>query len=38
MIEATDELLDYFKDYINDIPEIKDVKKERDHLCNELRM
>ena len=38
MIEATDELLDYFKDYINDIPEIKDVKVERDHLCNELRM
>ena len=33
MIEATNELVLYFKDY-QDIPEIKDLRSERDHLCN----
>lgn len=33
LIEATEELCNYFKDY-KDIPQIADLKKERDHLCN----
>ena len=37
MIEATDELLAYFLDYIKSTPEIAAIKEDRDHLCNELR-
>lgn len=37
LIEATDELCQYFRDY-KDIQQILDLKRERDHLCNELRM
>ena len=37
LIEATEELCSYFKDYRN-IPQINDLNKERDHLCNELRI
>lgn len=37
LIEATQELCNYFKDY-KDISQINDIRKEREHLCNELRM
>lgn len=37
LIEATDELLDYFKDYVQTTPEIKQLKEERDRLTKELR-
>lgn len=38
LIEATDELLEYFKDYIATTPEIKQLKDERDRLTKELRL
>ena len=38
LIEATDELLDYFKDYVQTSPEIKQLKQERDRLTKELRL
>ena len=38
MIEATDELLEYFKDYRQNTPQIAQIKDERDRLCNELRL
>jgi hypothetical protein len=38
LIEATDELLEYFKDYIQSSPEIKQLKQERDRLTKELRL
>ena len=38
LIEATDELLLYFKDYMQSTPQIISIKKERDRLCNELRL
>ena len=38
MIEATDELLEYFKDYKQNTPQIAQIKDERDRLCNELRL
>jgi hypothetical protein len=34
--EATDELLEYFSEYVDSTPEIKHVKIERDRLCTEL--
>jgi hypothetical protein len=37
LIDATEELCLYFKDYL-DIPQISDLKKERDHMCNQLRI
>lgn len=37
LIEATEELCLYFKDYM-DITQIKDLQKERDHMCNQLRI
>lgn len=38
LIEATDELLDYFKEYVQSTPEIKQLKEERDRLTKELRL
>ena len=38
LIEATDELLLYFKDYMQNTPQIAQIKKERDRLCNELKL
>lgn len=38
LIEATDELLSYFEDYVNTTPEISQIKQERDRLCKELRL
>lgn len=38
LIEATEELLAYFKDYIHTTPEIKQIKDERDRLTKELRL
>jgi hypothetical protein len=38
LIEATDELLEYFKDYVQSSPEIKQLKQERDRLTKELRL
>jgi hypothetical protein len=38
LIEATDELLEYFKDYRQNTPQIAQIKDERDRLCNELRL
>ena len=38
LIEATDELLEYFKDYTQTTPEIKQLKEERDRLTKELRL
>jgi type VI protein secretion system component VasK len=37
LIEATDELFEYFTDYIDNTPEIKELKQERDRLCTELQ-
>ena len=37
LIEATEELCNYFKDYLS-IKQISDLKKEREHLCTELRL
>jgi hypothetical protein len=38
LIEATSELLEYFKDYYHTTPEIKQLKDERDRLIKELRL
>ncbi len=38
LIEATDELLLYFRDYLQTQPEIKNLKDERDRLTKELRL
>lgn len=38
LIEATDELLLYFRDYLTTQPEIKNLKEERDRLAKELRL
>jgi hypothetical protein len=38
LIEATNELLDYFKEYVQSTPEIKQLKEERDRLAKELRL
>jgi len=38
LIEATDELLEYFKEYIQTSPEIKQLKLEKDRLTKELRL
>ena len=38
LIEATDELLEYFKDYRQNTQQIAQIKDERDRLCNELRL
>lgn len=37
LIEATNELFEYFADYIENTPEIKELKQERDRLCTELQ-
>ncbi len=38
LIEATNELLEYFKEYYHTTPEIKQLKDERDRLIKELRL
>ena len=38
LIEAIDELLDYFKDYQQSTEEIRQLKQERDRLTKELRL
>lgn len=38
LIEATDELLLYFADYVKSTPEIAQIKQEKERLCNELRL
>ena len=37
LIEATDELLEYFNEYVENTPEIKELKDERDRLCTNLQ-
>ena len=38
LIDATDELLLYFKDYEQNTQQIAEIKKERDRLCKELKL
>ena len=38
LIEATDELIEYFSDYVQTTPEIREIKEERDDLWNKLRL
>jgi len=38
LIDATDELLVYFKDYMQNTQQIAEIKVERDRLCKELRL
>jgi hypothetical protein len=36
LIEATDDVFEYFADYVENTPEIKELKSERDRLCMNL--